>query len=210
MLQFIQNNIVEIVAAILGLLFIYLEIKENKWLWITGLLTSFFYIYVFFIAKLYADMSLQLYYVAVSVYGWIKWTQNKNKTHNDEKELKISRLKKILAIKLLLITTAIYGIIAYVLVNFTDDPLPYWDSFTTSLSIVATWMLAQKILEQWLVWIVADGVSLCLYVYKELYPTVILFAVYAILAVVGYYQWKNTLLEQTKLEDKLATDKANT
>ncbi len=193
MLQFITENIIEIVATILGLLFLYLEIKENKWLWSVGLVTSLLYIYVFFVAKLYADMSLQLYYVIVSIYGWIKWTRTNNANQQLEhppKELPITRLTKKLSVKLLLATSVIYLLIAYVLVNFTDDPLPYWDAFTTALGIVATWMLAQKILEQWLVWVVADAVSLCLYVYKELYPTVLLFTVYTVLAVVGFYQWR--------------------
>ncbi len=191
-----MDNIIEITGTTLGLLFLYLEIKENKWLWSVGLATSLLYIYVFFVAKLYADMSLQLYYVVVSIYGWIKWTQNSN-SNVEEDELPISRLSKQLAVKLFLATSAIYCVIAYVLVNFTDDPFPYWDAFTTALSVVATWMLAQKILEQWLVWIVADGVSLILYIYKGLYPTVLLFSVYTILAVVGYFQWKKTFSENS-------------
>ncbi len=195
MLQLTPDIIIEIVAAILGLLFIYFEIKENKLLWVTGLATSVFYIYVFFVAKLYADMSLQLYYVVVSIYGWIKWTQAGNK-NNTKEELPISRLTNSLAFKLLLSTTVIYFLIAYILVNYTDDAFPYWDAFTTALGIVGTWMLAQKILEQWLVWIVADAVSLCLYFYKEMYPTVVLFAVYTALAVLGYYRWKKTFLKQ--------------
>ncbi len=194
MLQFITDNIVEIVASILGFLFLYLEIKENKWLWFVGLMTSALYIYVFLKARLYADMSLQLYYVVVSIYGWIRWTQNNNATTQNN-SLKIRHLDKKTAIVLLLTTVVIYSIISYILLNFTDASLPYWDAFTTALGIVATWMLAQKILEQWLVWVVADAVSLGLYIYKGLYPTSVLFLAYTILAVIGYYQWKQSVCE---------------
>ncbi len=191
MTDFLQNNdiYIEITAAILGLMFLYLEIIENKLMWFVGLLTSALYIFVFFIAKLYADMSLQFYYVVISIYGWIKWTQNKNK-QSQANELKIKYLDKKTALILLLNTAVIYILIAYILVNFTNGSVPYFDAFTTALGIVATWMLAQKIIEQWLVWVVANAVSTALYIYKGLYPTSVLFLVYTVLAILGYYQWK--------------------
>jgi nicotinamide mononucleotide transporter len=78
-MDWIINNIVEIIGTISGLIFLYLEIKQNKWLWPLGLLTSVMYIYVFFVAKLYADMSLQFYYVFISIYGWIIWSRGVEK-----------------------------------------------------------------------------------------------------------------------------------
>lgn len=180
---------VEIIGAVLGLLFLYLEIKENKWLWPVGLLSSVMYIFVFFRAKLYADMSLQVYYVAISIYGWVLWSRGVQKIN----ELRITRLRFSLAIRLFAITAIIYALIAYVLVKYTDGEVPYWDAFTTALGIVATWMLAKKILEQWLVWVIVNAVSLGLYIYKGLYPTAILFFFYATLAIVGYFQWKKQM-----------------
>jgi nicotinamide mononucleotide transporter len=79
------------------------------------------------------------------------------------------------------------------LLHLTDSPVPYLDAVSTSLSIVATWMLARKILENWLLWIVADLISTGLYIYKGLWPTTVLFLVYTVLAVVGYFQWKRSL-----------------
>lgn len=190
---------IEIIGAVLGLVFLYLEIKENKWLWPVGLFTSAMYIYVFLEAKLYADMSLQIYYVFISIYGWILWSRGVQKTT----DMKISRLKMPLAILLLLATALIYAFIAYVLITYTDASIPYWDAFTTALGIVATWMLAKKILEQWLVWVVVDAVSVGLYIYKDLKPTAILFFVYTVLAVFGYLQWK----KQMKQEDTYKTMK---
>jgi len=78
----------------------------------------------------------------------------------------------------------------YILRRFTDSPIPFWDAFTTSLSIFATWMLARKKIEQWLIWIFVDLVSVGLYLYRGLYPTVFLFLVYAVMAVIGYYEWR--------------------
>ena len=187
------DQIVEIVGTISGLLFLYLEIKQNKWLWPVGLLTSAMYIYVFFIAKLYADMSLQFYYLFISIYGWIAWSRGKQA---DKKELTVSKLTPVLFGKLVLVSGVIYAIIAYVLVNFTDGAIPYWDAFTTALNIVATWMLARKILEQWLFWVVVNSVSFGLYIYKDLKFTAILFFFYTTMAVVGYFQWKKDMKDQ--------------
>lgn len=187
------DQIVEIVGTISGLLFLYLEIKQNKWLWPVGLLTSAMYIYVFFIAKLYADMSLQFYYLFISIYGWIAWSRGKQA---DKKELAVSKLTPVLFGKLVLVSGVIYAVIAYVLVNFTDGAIPYWDAFTTALSIVATWMLARKILEQWLFWVVVNSVSFGLYIYKDLKFTAILFFFYTTMAVVGYFQWKKDMQDQ--------------
>ncbi|WP_372755133.1 nicotinamide riboside transporter PnuC [Labilibaculum sp.] len=189
-MNWIIDNIIEIIGTLAGLVFLYLEIKQNKWLWPVGLLTSAMYIYVFFVAKLYADMSLQFYYVFISIYGWIAWTKGKQK-----EELPVTKLTNKLFMVLLGASLLIYFLISYLLVNYTDGSIPYWDAFTTALSIVATWMLARKILEQWLVWVLVNAVSLCLYIYKGLYPTSILFLFYTILAVVGYIHWKKDLLQ---------------
>ncbi|BAX79353.1 nicotinamide riboside transporter PnuC [Labilibaculum antarcticum] len=188
-MNWILDNIVEIIGTIAGLIFLYLEIKQNKWLWPVGLITSVMYIYVFFIAKLYADMSLQFYYVFISIYGWIVWSKGESK-----KELPVTRLSKELFLILFGMSMFIYAIISYILVIYTDGSIPYWDAFTTALSIVATWMLARKILEQWLVWAIVNAVSLGLYIYKGLYPTSVLFLFYTVLAVVGYVQWKKDML----------------
>ncbi|WP_321306556.1 nicotinamide riboside transporter PnuC [Marinifilum fragile] len=190
-MTWIIDNIVEIIGTISGLLFLYLEIKQNKWLWPVGLLTSVMYIYVFFVAKLYADMSLQFYYVFISIYGWVLWSRGANKSDD---QLPVVRLSRALFLTLFGASMLIYVFIAYILVSFTDASIPYWDAFTTALSIVATWMLARKILEQWLVWVVVNAVSMGLYIYKGLYPTTVLFFFYTVLALVGYLQWKKDML----------------
>ena len=187
-LFWISNNYIELLGSLFGLLYIVLSIKQNIWCWPVGLITSALYIYVFFITKFYADMGLQVYYLVVSIYGWYFWMfGGKSKKPDD---LKISRVNLPLSIYLILATFVLFGGIAYLLVHFTDSEIPYWDAFTTAGSFIATWMLARKIIEHWLIWIIVDAVSLGLYIYKGLYATVILFAVYTILAIAGYIEWK--------------------
>ena len=189
MANYIQTNWVEIVGSILSFIYLYLSVKQKASLWIFGFLCSSLYAVVFFQSKFYADMTLQFYYLFVSIYGWISWKQQKEKSG---KELSISRTPKKMIVYLFAASILIFFIYYLVLIN-TDSPLPIGDSLTTALSIVATWMLARKYIEYWLIFIVVDMVSAGLYFYKELYPTAILFVVYTIVAVIGYFRWKKLL-----------------
>lgn len=188
MVNWIINNYIEIIGAVTGLVYLYLEIKQKIWLWPVGFLTSAFYIYIFFASKFYADMGLQFYYLGVSLYGWWYWVHGGKK--GESKTLPVSHIKPRLALILSAITIPIFVLLVFVLKNFTDSPVPYGDSFTTALSIIATWMLARKILEMWWIWMVVNAVSLALYVYKGLYPTSVLFIFYFTMSIVGYLQWK--------------------
>ncbi len=190
-LLWISNNYIELLGLIFGLLYILLSIKQNIWCWPVGFITSALYIYVFFVTKFYADMGLQVYYLIVSVYGWSYWMFGAKSKKQDN--LKITKTNVKLGIYLFLATIVLFVIISYVLVNYTDSEIPYWDAFTTAASFVATWMLARKIIEHWIIWIIVDSVSLGLYIYKGLYLTVILFAVYTVLAILGYIEWKKEL-----------------
>jgi nicotinamide mononucleotide transporter len=106
------------------------------------------------------------------------------------KELPVKRVNIRQVIVLSAITIAVFLLYYFILARYTDSPLPISDSFTTALSITATWMLAKKLIEHWLLWIVVDAVSAGLYFYKELYPTAVLFILYTIMAVVGFVEWK--------------------
>ncbi|MDA3953885.1 MAG: nicotinamide riboside transporter PnuC [Bacteroidales bacterium] len=187
----ISNNYIELLGLIFGLLYIVLSIKQNIWCWPIGFITSALYVYVFLVTKFYADMGLQVYYLLVSIYGWYNWMFGARSKIQDD--LKISKINLKLGINLIIVTILLFGVIAFILVNYTDSEIPYWDSFTTAASFVATWMLAKKIIEHWIIWVVVDLVSLSLYIYKGLYPTVILFAVYTILAILGFIEWKKEL-----------------
>ena len=174
----------------MSLIYLYLSIKQKAGLWVFGFLCSALYAIVFLQAKFYADMSLQFYYLAVSVFGWITWNLGKKDAKD---ELKIKKTNLTSAIIIALIAVCVYFLYSYVLINYTDSPMPRADSFTTALSIVATWMLARKMIEHWLLWIVIDAASAGMYFYKGLYPTAILFIIYTIMAVVGFWQWRKSM-----------------
>lgn len=187
-ITYIKANWIEITGSILSLIYLYLSIKQRVSLWVFGFMASALYVVVFFESKFYADMSLQFYYLIVSIYGWINWKRGK-----EEKELPTTRTPIKLWLIIFATTIAIYFIYYFILLNYTDSTIPKSDSMVGALSVVATWMLARKLLENWLVWIVADALCVGLYIYKGLYPTVALFIIYTIMAVVGYWQWQKSL-----------------
>jgi len=191
-LDWAMLNWVEIIGTCLGIAYVFLSIKQKIATWLVGLLTSVLYIYVFFVSKFYADMALQFYYVWVSIYGWFIWKKGKQTEHGRE-VMPISCLSKNLVIVLSIISILLWICIYIILKHFTDSPYPIGDSFTTALSIVATWMLAKKIIEHWIIWVIVDFVSLLLYLYKGLYPTSVMFAIYIGAAIWGYFEWKKEL-----------------
>jgi nicotinamide mononucleotide transporter len=189
-LEWLLSNKIEVLGAILGIAYIFFSIRQNILTWPTGLLTSVIYIAVFYKSKLYADMSLQVYYVIISIYGWYFWI--KGKSTNNNGSVPVRKTGKRLWFKLAAISGIIYVVILYIL-KLTDSDIAYLDSMTTALSIVATWMLAKKYIEHWIIWIFVDLFSSGMYVYKNLWPTVILFLIYSVMAYFGYIKWKEDL-----------------
>ena len=190
-------NTIEIIGACIGLLYLYLEYKANVWLWPVGIVMSLFYVVIFFHGKFYADAAVYLYYIGANVYGLIEWRKSLRLQAEKQTVDKIIHTPKKQILPLALVSVALWFVIFFVLRSFTDSPVPWGDAFTTSLSVVAMWMLAQKQLEQWLLWVVVNAVSLCLYVWKGLYPTAVLFAFYTAVAVLGYFKWKKEMGKQT-------------
>ena len=188
-----MEQVLEYFGVVTGLLYLLLEIRQHKAMWVVGFLTSLVYVFVFFFSKIYADMGLNIYYVAISIYGFWKWTQT-DKTADKEKPASETILYRPITWPLFggiaLAILSIYGLLYYVLHNFTDSPIPMGDAFTTSVGIVATWMLARRIIEHWIFWVIVNFVSVYLYYLRGLYPTMFLYICYAILAITGYYTWK--------------------
>lgn len=191
---------IEIFGVVTGILYVILEVKQNRLLWPLGIITSAAYIYIFFSGKFYADMGLQIYYVLISIYGWYYWSRGGSSAANGE--LPVVRINRQQLLLLFLTFALSWGGIYFVLHRFTDSTVPLGDSFTTALAIVATWMLTRKIIEQWFLWIIANVVSIGLYIYKGLYPTVILYVVYAGMAVYGYLEWKRSMKKSLKDEGR--------
>ena len=183
----------EFVGLVIGLLYLYLEYKANIWLWPVGVIMPLVYIVIFFKSKFYADMAIYIYYFFASIYGWIVWSRS---IKNADNEVLISRLPLKLIGKIGGVFLLLFATIAFALIQFTDSPVPYGDSFTTAVSIMAMWMLAHKYIEQWLLWIVVNVVSTGLYFWKGLDTTALLFVVYSIIPICVDFKWKRMMVEQ--------------
>lgn len=188
-------NWLEYFGVITGLLYLFLEIKQHKAMWVVGFLTSLVYVFVFFFSKIYADMGLQVYYTAISVYGFYQWARKTKGSSPEEngnlpEQILYRHLNSRLAIGIGASIAGLFGILWYFLSHFTDSPIPVGDAFTTAVGVVATWMLAKRIIEHWILWVVVNFVCVYLYYLRDLYPTMFLYLCYAVLAIVGYYTWR--------------------
>lgn len=189
--SWITAHFVEVLGVVFSILYLYFSIRQRILLWPMGIVSAILYMVVFYQSKFYADMGLNGYYVIVSIYGWILW---RNPGNTPRKILPVSRVRLKQAMILVAITLAGFLGIGVLLDKFTDSPIPYWDALTTAMSFTATWMLARKILEHWLLWIFVDAISMGLYLYRGLYPTLILFAIYTSMAFIGYFEWKKSFI----------------
>ena len=187
----------EIAGTLVGLLYLWLEYKASIYLWVASIVMPAIYIFVYYDAGLYADFGVNLYYLLIAVYGWWSWKHgvlsNTSAEANHSKELPITHLPKRRWIPLTITTLLIFVHIGGILIYFTDSDVPWLDALTTALSITGMWLLAQKHIEQWWVWMVVDLVSVGLYIYKDLQFTAILYFLYAIIAVLGYRKWKQIM-----------------
>lgn len=212
-MNWIYDNWIEIFGAAAGVIYVFLEIRQNILLWPVGIVTSAVYIYVFFTGKIYADMSLQGYYLVISFVGWYWWIRGTSlqrsqstQEHQDRRGeedvkmekgvLRVTRINFRTGIILAFVFFLLLSIMWLVLSRLTDSPVPLWDSIITSLSIVATWMLARKIYEHWFLWIVVNILSAGLFLTRGLFPTMILYLVYFIMSFVGLAEWKRTMIKE--------------
>ena len=180
----LQMSLLEVVAVILSILYLVWAARENVWCWYAAGASVIIYGYIFWEAKLYGETVLQVFYLAMAVYGFWLWKKGADSSERPISSWTIRH--HTLFIGAGTIATLLFGLLLDVR---TDSALPYLDSFTTIFAMITTWMVTQKILENWLYWIIVDGVSIYLYVSRELYLTAVLFFAYVIIVIFGYFEW---------------------
>ena len=178
----------ELVAVILAIAYLLLIMRENSLGWPCALISTAIYTLLFWKVSLLMDSALHVYYMGMAIYGWWQWRGGLA----NEQPRQIVRWRHsdhLLALLCIISATLVSG---YLLANNTQAAWPYLDSFTTWASVLTTYMVAKKVLENWLYWIVIDSVALCLYIDRGLYLTALLFSGYVIICVFGYLGWKKT------------------
>jgi nicotinamide mononucleotide transporter len=181
----------EIVAAILCLINVFLIVRRVIWAFPIGILGVVLYAFVFYEAKFYGDMVLQIVYIVMQIQGWYAWSQG---DRAEDAKIAVRRLDT----RQWLITAGLIALgtmsIGRILFSFTNASLPWIDALTTSISLTAQWWMNLRYLENWLLWIVVNVIYLYQYSYKELYVTTALYATFLVLAVLGYREWKQRLI----------------
>jgi nicotinamide mononucleotide transporter len=183
----------ELIAVVLTLAAVYLTTRQNVWCWPLGMVSVTLYALVFQQAKLYADMGLQGLYFGLAAYGWWAWLRG----GEDHGELQVSLTSGRARIALLGLGLVAGVGLGAALERLTDASLPFMDSLLTSFSIVAQWMQTRKKLESWLVWLAVDVFYVGMFLYKGLYPTAGLYALFLVLAVKGFVEWRRSMGEAT-------------
>lgn len=177
--------ILQIVGTVLGLIYLWLEYKANIWVWVVSGAMAIVHGSLYLNSGIYADAAMQLYYLLAAIYGLAVW----KRSAKDEASGGIKHTPVRWILPLVVVYVALHGAIYFAL-TFTDSTVPFLDAMSTALCIVATWMLSRKLVEQWLVWLVVDMISMGLYVYKGIPITAGLYTIYCILAVAGYLRWR--------------------
>ena len=179
---------IEIVATIFGLLCVWFIVRESIWTFPTGIIMVTLYIVIFYQVRLYSDMGLQVFYIVFNIYGWYNWLHG-GKNHG---RLTVTYISRKEAVLWTIVGTSAIVSLGYGMDNFTDADFAYWDASTTIMSLIAQWLMTRKIIEHWLLWITVDVISITLYSLKSLYLTSGLYAVFLILSIMGYIEWRRS------------------
>jgi nicotinamide mononucleotide transporter len=175
-------SILETVAVIFSLLYVYLAAHQNNLCWLAAVISVSLYIYICFNAKLYAETVLQVFYFLMAIYGFYSWKKN-----NSQLQISTWPIKKHLFI--IFSGTILTFFLGFIFSNYTDAEMPLVDSFTTVFSVFATYMVVKKILSNWLYFIIIDIISTYLYFSRDLHLTSLLFLLYTFIAVAGFIKW---------------------
>ena len=217
MITFLAEHWLDIVTTVLGLAYILLEYKASVWMWLVGFLMQALGIVLYYQKGLYADCGMEFYYLAMTIYGYWRWVKTPSNspldhgdgsddpvfdengiTQNRPHDLAIRHFPRRLVLPWMLLIGAVWAIIYWLLVTFTNSNVPLADSFTTALSIVGIWALAHKYLEQWFIWIAVDMVTSALYFYKDIPFKASLYALYVIIAIAGFIKWKKMMKDDVR------------
>ncbi len=183
----------EVLGALWGVAMVMCNIRQIHWGWPLAIASSALYFIVFWGTKLYGEAVLQIFFAVMALWGWRQWLRG---VQADADALVVQRLDKLTAIKLAVITAIVYCLGGLFLSHYTSSDVPWWDALTTALSVVATFLLGRKFIENWLLWVLVNAVSIALFAAKGLWLTVALYAVFLAMAVLGWRAWRRVLPAQ--------------
>lgn len=186
------QSLLEVAGVITGLLCVILAAMNKIWNWPFAIVSVLIYIVIFFEAKLYADMGLQVYFLGMNVYGWYFWSRRPATAE----KAPVSAIKPYEIAISFISVIAFTAILGFILKRGTDASFPFIDSFCTACSLIAQVFLARKVIENWLIWIFVDIIYVGVYLAKDLHLTAGMYAIYVIIALFGYLDWRRDYKKQ--------------
>jgi nicotinamide mononucleotide transporter len=193
----LQTSIWEWLAVVSSLLYVILITYKVLAAWIFAALSSVLYIYLCYSNRLYLESILQVFYFGMAIYGWFMWTSD-----DDTKDVTVIQWPLKYHIYNVLISGALMLLFGYIFDQYSNQANPYLDAFTTIFSLMATFMVAKKVLENWIYWIIIDAFSVYLFASRGLYMTSVLFILYTLIAIFGYFSWKKQFnLDKTLIDN---------
>lgn len=189
------DMILEITAVIFGIISVLLAKKNNIWVYPTGLVSTIIYTYLLLKYTLLGDMLINVYYTIMSIYGWYLWTRKKESS--DEYPISETTSKERKKAFTIFLFTMLFVVLVYVFFNKFDSWTSYVDTFTTGIFFVGMWLMAKRKIENWIMWIIGDFISIPLYFHKGLWFTTFQFIIFTFIAYLGYKEWKIYLQQET-------------
>lgn len=189
--------ILEILGFTVGLAYLWWEYHANSKVWLASMVMPAISIWIYFSKGIYADFAINIYYLVIAIYGYLAWTRHHRSSAKKSKPLPIRHTPARVWAGIIAATAVLWVLLWWILSTWTDSRVPVTDAFTTALSIVAMWMMARKYAEQWLAWMVVDAVCVALYAYKGLIFYPILYAIYTVIAILGYRKWLRLMKTQS-------------
>lgn len=185
-------------ALAIGMVFC--SIRELHWSWPLAIASSILYFFVFQDSQLYGESALQIVFAILALWGWWQWLRSdkalakaNSEASEDTPLLHIARLTSTHRWRMVMVSLVLWPLVSLFLQHYTDTDVPWWDGFTTSLSLVGQYLLGRKYVENWLVWIVVNGVSIGLFAYKGLWLTVLLYLIFVVMSVIGWRTWQRKI-----------------
>jgi nicotinamide mononucleotide transporter len=178
----------ELFGFITGVLNVWLVTRENIWSWPLGILNAVFYVVVFLRTGLYSDTGLQVVYFVLSCYGWWHWSRGTTAQQPVLVTTTGPRLWALLAV----IGVATWFALSTITARIPGAALPRLDAALVAVSLIAQWMMTRKLLENWLLWIAVDVIYIGLFIVRGLQLTAVLYAVFLVLAIIGFVQWQRS------------------
>lgn len=197
-------DLLEVLGFTVGLIYLWWEYRANPLVWLASVVMPMISMWIYFRKGIYADFAINVYYLVIAVYGYLAWTFKGKRSQkaaaeacdsSDKAQLRITHIPPRVLAGCVCAVGLLWLLLAEVLMRWTNSTVPVTDGFTTALSIVALWMMARKYAEQWLAWLVVDAVCVPLYFYKGIVFYAVLYAVYTVIALLGYRKWLRLMCE---------------